>query len=267
MHATWSSMAYRFKDQVLGFAMMGWVSIAFGLVLILASAHPARASWGWIACSVLLHVVYTVALVKANGLAQFSQIYPISRGLAPVLVASLVLLGVGDQLTGRQVASVAVIVVGLMIFASVRAEVSALGSRALPMAIVVSVLIAAYTVVDGLGVRQSGSVLGYTGFLSLGQGVLTVAALQTRGGMRERFARNRALWKWSLAGGLLASGGYATTIWAQQHGTLAVVAALRETSILFATIIGVLVLREGASLRRVLAATVVVSGIVLLHLG
>ncbi len=258
-------MAYRFKDQALGFTMMGWVSVGFGLLLITLSTPPGRDSWMWIASSVAVHVVYTVALVHANGLAQFSQVYPISRGLAPVLVASTVLMGVGDPLTGRQVMSVGVIVAGLMIFASVKADTSALSTKAVPVAIAVSVLIASYTVIDGLGVRVSGSVLGYTGYLSLGQGLLTIVALQIRRGTRAALRDHHDLWTWAIIGGVFASTGYATTIWAQQHGTLAVVAALRETSILFATLIGVLVFREGASLRRVVAAVVVVSGIVLLH--
>jgi drug/metabolite transporter (DMT)-like permease len=267
LHATWSAMAYRFRDQAVGFAMMGWVSVVFGLTLIAVATPPARASWPWIVASILVHVVYTVALVHANGLARFSQVYPISRGLAPVLVASMIPLGIGDRLTPRQLVAVGVIVAGLLIFASVKADAASLRSDAVRVAVVVSALIGTYTIIDGLGVRTSGSALGYAGWLSIGQGLLTVAVLQSRRTLRQRLFEQRGLWKWAVVGGSMASAGYATMIWAQQHGTLAVVAALRETSIVFATIIGVLVFREGAGARRLVAAILVVAGIAMLQLS
>lgn len=267
LHATWSAMAYRFPDQAVGFAMMGWVSVLFGLTLVTLAEPPATASWPWILASILVHVVYTVALVYANGLARFSQVYPISRGLAPVLVASMIPFGIGDALTPRQLIAVTVIVAGLLVFASVKADALSIRAGAVSVAVVVSALIASYTIIDGLGVRRSGSTLGYTGWLSLGQGLLTVVVLQSRRTLRKRLSAHRSLWKWAALGGAMASAGYATIIWAQQHGTLAVVAALRETSILFATAIGVVVFREGAGVRRLVAATLVVAGIAVLQLN
>lgn len=267
MHATWSSMAYRFRDQALGFVMMAWVSLAVGLGLVLLAEPPRRDCWPFVAASVVVHVGYTVALTRANDLAQFTQVYPISRGLAPVLVAGAVVVGVGDGLDLRQGLSVGVIVVGLLVFASVRADRAALGSRAVPVAAGVSVLIATYTVIDGIGVREAGTAVGYMAWLATGQGALTVAVLGSRGDLRRRLRQHPELWTWALVGGVLAVAGYGTTVWAQQHGSLAVVAALRETSIVFATLIGVVVLREGAGARRVVASLVVVAGIVLLHAG
>lgn len=267
LHAIWSAMAYRFRDQAVGFAMMGWVSVLFGSVLVLVADPPDKSSWQWIVASILVHVLYTVALVCANGMSQFSQIYPISRGLAPILVAGAVVLGMGDPLSRQQMLSVGVIVLGLMIFASAKADAASMRSGAVPVAVLVSALIAAYTVIDSVGVRDSGSVLGYSGWLSLGQGVFTVIVLQSRQDLRRRLSEQRSLWKWAMVGGTLASAGYTTMIWAQQHGVMAVVAALRETSILFATIIAVVLFREGAAPRRIAAAAVVVVGIVVLQLS
>ena len=270
MHATWSALAYRFSDQAAGFAMMLWATMPIALVLVVVAPRPGLASVPYLLASVVLHVVYTLGLVRANQVAQFSQLYPISRGLAPVIVAVVVLCGwsgVNEHLSAHQLLAIAVVLLGLLTLASTRVHAQAWKADPILVAIAIAVAIAAYTIVDGAGVRRAGSVLGYFGWLSLGLSVGTGMLLTIPADVRRRIRATPRMWPRATVGACLSSGGYGLVIWAQAHGSVAVVAALRETSVVFATVIGVYVFGEGWGRRRILAALAVVTGLNILHAG
>lgn len=147
----------------------------------------------------MLHVAYTLGLVRANQVAQFSQLYPISRGLAPVLVAAVVLSGwsgVGEDLSARQHLAVAVVLVGLLLLASTRVHARAWQARPVLTTVAIAVAISAYAVVDGAGVRRAGSVLGYFGWLSLGLCLCTAVMLSSRADVRRRSGGSSRPWRW-----------------------------------------------------------------------
>jgi drug/metabolite transporter (DMT)-like permease len=266
LHATWSAIAYRFRDQELGFGMLAWASTGCYAVVLSFVPAPGPASLPYLAASVVLHVVYVLLLIRAYRVAHFSHAYPLSRGLSPVFVAVVALVFLRERLAPLQLMSLVLLLAGLLLLALARLGGESLDRGAIVAAASVSVLIAGYTTVDGVGVRQAGTVLGYVAWLGVLHCLLTALWLTAR--LRSRLsAAPRSLWLLGTAGGMMASLCYGLVVWAQAHGELAVVAALRETSIVFAAAIGVLVFGEAAGPRRIAAASLVVSGIAVLRLA
>jgi drug/metabolite transporter (DMT)-like permease len=196
--------------------------------------------------------------------ADFSQSYPIARGVAPLLVALASLVFAGEHLSARGLCGVVVIVVGIASLALRRDP--AVGARqAFVWALATGAAIATYTVIDGLGVRASNNALRYAVTLfALQSGVwlVGVVARQPRGWWPD--ARRASV---GLAAGVLSMVGYIAVLWAQIRAPLGVVSALRETGVLWAALIGVLIFHEGRLRRIVIPAIVVVAGIALLSMG
>jgi len=266
LHATWSAIAYRFREQALGFACMSAITVLVGAVLVVL--HPVVDSEAipLLVASVLLHVVYTITLMRLNELAEFSALYPLSRGLSPVVVAAVAYAVARDKLTPGELAGFGLVITGLLMIVSAKVSLARANLRGLALALAVGLLIASYTVVDGVGVRASDSVLGFVGYLSVGQGLLTLAfVLGSRSITTSRLWREGP-WLLATAVGALSSASYGLMIWAQTLGPLAVAAALRETSIVFAAVIGVVFLHEKAGARTLSGAGVIVAGIMVMNL-
>jgi drug/metabolite transporter (DMT)-like permease len=214
---------------------------------------------------VLLHVLYNLPLMRSFMLGDFGQVYPLARGTAVAVVAVLATVAVGEPMPAVRLAGVVLVCLGLTALVApggrtVRAELPAVVA-----ALGTGVMIAGYTTVDGVGVRISGSVLGYTGWLFLLQGVaLPALAYARRGRDLARQARPHLLA--GLAGGVLSLAAYGLVLWAQTRAPLAPVAALRETSSLMGAIIAAVVFKESFGPRRVVAAVVVTVGVVLTNL-
>lgn len=271
LHAVWSALAYRFDDQVAGFAVLFWVTFLIATPLVLFTPAPDPASWPFLAGSVMAHIGYTLALIRANALAEFGQVYPISRGLAPVLVTAAAVTGLAgpqDRLTIADIGALTVVVSGLILNATTglgRRRIAGGPTSAVPAAALIAFLIATYTVLDAFGVRRVAEPFSYIAWLAMTQGLFSAAVLTLRPGVTQRLLRPNGLWSLGALGGVLSVTAYSTTIWAQARGSLALVAALRETSIIFATLISVLIFGERAGKRRLIAAGLIVTGIVLLH--
>jgi drug/metabolite transporter (DMT)-like permease len=264
VHALWNAMAKSLHDQFASFALLNlgvaivcWISWPFvGL--------PKSAALVYLLFSVLCHVSYELFLMGAYRRADFSQSYPIARGVAPLLVALASLVFAGEHLSARGLCGVVVIVVGIASLALRRDP--AVGARqAFFWALATGAAIATYTVIDGLGVRASNNALRYavTLFaLQSGAWLVGVVARQPRGWWPD--ARRASV---GLAAGMLSMVGYIAVLWAQIRAPLGVVSALRETGVLWAALIGVLIFHEGRLRRIVIPAIVVVAGIALLSLG
>lgn len=226
---------------------------------------PRGAAWPELGCSVLLHTLYNVLLIETYSDGDFNQVYPVARGTAPPTVAVASAIVVGEGLSVLQTTGVLAVSAGLLVLASGRPHGS---KRALGFAVLTGLVIAAYTVVDGVGVRRSGSVLGYTGWLIGTEGALTALILVR---LRQRSTGGGRMDADAVLRGLLAAGlsvaAYGLVLWAQTHGRLAVVAALRETSVVFAAVIGATVFREDLPTRRILGSAVIAAGAAALALG
>ncbi|WP_119422377.1 EamA family transporter [Desertibaculum subflavum] len=254
-HAGWNALVKTSGDGFLVLVAIRLTGLVFGVVMLAIVPWPAGPSWPWLIAAALIHYVYYILLTNTYRLGDLSQTYPLSRGVAPLLVAALAWIA-GEALSATGIAGVALTAMGIAVLAHAvgRAPVNvtlfALGTGA---------AITGYTTASGIGVRLAEGVLGYSAALEVltGLGVIGYAL----------WDRGPRLWP-QLAGlglkgplaGALSVGGYVVALWAMTVLPLAVVAALRETSVVFGALLGVLLLREPLGTRRVMAAAMVATG-------
>jgi drug/metabolite transporter (DMT)-like permease len=260
-HATWNAIAHGIKDQALAFALIGVGGIAVGIPLVIVAAMPRGDCWPYLLGSVTIHVFYNLLLMQCYRLGEFSQVYPLARGTSPLVVTILAAVFVSEHLAFPQVAGVLVVSAGLAVLVLAGRRP---GRGAFAAAIGTGLTIAAYTTVDGVGVRLSASPVGYIGWLMVLESLcVPMFALARRRDVVLK-QRPRVLLA-GLAAGALSVLAYGLVLWAQTRGALAPIAALRETSVIFGAIIGTLVFREPFGRTRIVATVLVAVGIVLLN--
>jgi drug/metabolite transporter (DMT)-like permease len=262
-HAAWNAIAHGIKDQMLAFALIGVGGIAAAVPLILLAAVPRPGSWPYLLASVAIHVFYVLLLMQCYRLGEFSQVYPLARGVSPLVVTILAAVFVHEHLALPQIAGVLVVSAGLalLVFGGRRP-----GRGAFLAAVGTGLTIAAYTTVDGVGVRLSASPAGYIAWLMLLQSLCVpmFALVRRRDVLLKQPPR---ILLCGLAAGALSVLAYGLVLWAQTRGALAPIAALRETSVIFGAIFGTVAFREPFGRTRVAATVVVAGGILLLNLG
>jgi drug/metabolite transporter (DMT)-like permease len=262
-HATWNAIAHGIRDQTLAFGLIGAGGIIVAIPLVIVVAAPRSDSWPYLLGSVAIHVFYNLLLMRCYRYGEFGQVYPLARGISPLVVTILAAVFVGEHLALPQLAGVAVVSGGLaaLVFAGRRP-----GRAALLAAIGTGLTIAAYTTVDGVGVRLSASPVGYIGWLMLLQSLCVPAFALVR--RRDVLAEQppRILLTGLLAGALSVLA-YGLVLWAQTRGALAPIAALRETSVIFGAIIGTLAFHEPFGRSRIAATVLVAAGILLLSVA
>lgn len=263
LHAAWNAVAHAVTDRLVGFALIGAAATAGGAVLVLVAPSPASASWPYLGASAALHVGYNLLLMRSYELGDFGQAYPLARGTSPWLVAIGAAVFAHETLTPTRVAGVAIVSVGLasLVFAGrlTRDDLPAVSA-----ALLTGVTIAAYTTVDGLGVRHSGSAAGYAGWLFISEGsVMPLLAVCVR--RRKLWLQARPHMVVGLAGGVASIAAYGLVLWAQTRGALAPIAALRETSVIIGAIIGAAVFHERFGRWRIVATVLVAGGIVIMN--
>jgi drug/metabolite transporter (DMT)-like permease len=265
LHAVWNALAHAIDDQLVGFALIGAGVSVGGAVLVLASSVPDPASWPYLAGSVVLHIAYNLLLMRSYRLGEFGQVYPIARGTSPLLVALGAAVFLGEDLSPVRLAGVLVVSLGLGTLVFVGGVPTRAARPAIAAAVLTGVVIAAYTTLDGAGVRSAGSVAGYTGWLFLLQGpVLPVAAVVVRRGELWRQVRPHLVL--GLTGGALSLAAYGLVLWAQTRGALAPIAALRESSVIVGAVIGAVLFGERFGRWRIAATVLVAAGVVLITL-
>ncbi|MFE7119952.1 EamA family transporter [Streptomyces sp. NPDC057654] len=264
-HASWNAIAHGIKDQLLAFTLVGGGGAVIGAVLACFTPLPASGAWPYLLGSAVLHVVYQALLMRSFSLGDFGQMYPIARGTAPLVVTVLAAVFVGELPDGWQMTGVVVASAGLVGVALWGIRGSRPHWAAIVAAVATGLSIASYTVVDGVGVRASGTPLGYIAWLMILEGIAIPAyALASR--RRELGAQLRPYAVRGLAGGLLSVFAYGLVLWAQTRAELAPIAALRESSIIVGAAIGALFFKERFGAPRIAAAGLMVVGIgLMLH--
>jgi len=260
-HAAWNAIAHGIKDQTLAFALIGVGGIAVGIPLVIVAAMPRGDCWPYLLGSVAIHVFYNLLLMQCYRLGEFSQVYPLARGTSPLVVSILAAIFIHEHLSPPQIAGVLVVSAGLatLVLAGRRP-----GRAAFLAAVGTGLTIAAYTTVDGVGVRLSGSPVGYIGWLMVLESLCVpmFAVIRRRDVLLKQPKRILLA---GLAAGALSVLAYGLVLWAQTRGALAPIAALRETSVIFGAIIGTLVFREPFGRTRIAATVLVAAGIILLN--
>lgn len=261
-HALWNAMVKASSDRLLTLAAIRAVGLVFGCSLIFFVPMPAPTSWPFLIAAIFVHYAYYALMLYGYRVGDLSQVYPIARGVAPLLVAALAASLVGEHLTVGQLAAVLLTSTGIVVLAFSRGSPR---KGAVPIALATGATIAGYTFLNGLGVRHGGTVLGYLAWLEIGTGagVLLVTVLRRRAEMLV-FGRSQGLR--GIAAGFLSVGGYLAGLWAMTLLPMAPVTAIRETSVVFGAIIGVVVFRERLGLQRIAAACLVAAGIMALTL-
>lgn len=259
MHASWNAIVKNAGDRALTLAAVAAMHTVGGLFLIAISEPPSAASWPLLLASTIIHYAYYLLLFQAYRLGDLSQVYPISRGLAPALVALGAYVMVGETLDPLGWSALAAICLGIGLISFQRGAAHA-DRKAVGFAILLGLSIAAYSVADGVGVRTSQSPTGYMGWLFFLEAPVVLAVFG-----RRLVQRQKSSWKAfsiGLVGGSLSVLAYGIVLYAKTIAPIAAVSAVRESSVIIAALIGVLLFGERPWLGRVLAAVVVAGGVV-----
>lgn len=237
-----------------------------GVPFLIWFGWPNWESFPWLVASTVLHLGYYFALTGAYRLADMGQVYPVARGSAPLLTGLFSVLLLGEPLSWLGGLGIAFLGLGIftmtMRFAS---DAAHMDRRALLFALLTAITICGYTLTDGAGARVSGNPHAYTAALFVMDGAcLTLVALWMRG-----FSGLKPLLGFALpglAGGAMSCGAYGIAIWAMTVAPIPLVAAVRETSVLFGAAIAVIFLKEPLRANRVLAAVLIVEGLTMIRL-
>jgi drug/metabolite transporter (DMT)-like permease len=266
IHAVWNA-AIKGSDDKLRFMtglVLGHVPFALGALLFVPL--PNLASWPYVVAGAVLHFGYQLFLQRSYRHGDLTHVYPLARGSAPLLTAAISVLWLGEQLNEFAWAGILVIAIGLISLVFVRRADGLWDRQSATMALATGAFIAAYSIVDGLGARVAETAIGFYAMLALlNAGLMTAYIGWRQPGMMTALFRapvHRPL----LAGGASFTA-FALVIWAFTQAPIALVAALRETSVIFALLIGVVVLKERLNLLKVFATAVTTSGVLLTRLS
>jgi len=268
-HAAWNASIKGTLDPL---ATTVLIALGAGLVAlpgIAWSGLPAQASWPWLIASVIIHIFYFAGLIESYRTGDLGQVYPIARGAAPLMTATLATIFVGERLGVAGWGGIVLLAAGVLLL-SLRGgrDLTRLDRRAVGFALFTALSICSYSVVDGIGVRAAGQgrAAAYTLVLFVAIAPTVIGYALWRRGVAVLPAM-RPYWKIGLGGGALAVISYSIALWAMTMAPIAIVAALRETSVLFGALIAVVFLAEPLRAARIGAAIMIVCGLVLLRMA
>ena len=262
LHAGWNTLIKISGDRV---AVMAFVTLSGCIISLLFLPFvdtPNPESWPLLALTIILHTGYHFFLPIAYDHGDLGQVYPIARGSAPILVTVGAFVFAGENLEPIAVMGVICLSVGVMTLTFEKNSGITKNPKAILFALATGVCIASYTIVDGLGVRQAGSIMGFAIWLTIGDGLLTFfLALIWKGRAIWQVARSNL--PIGLAGGAMQVGAYWIIVWALALAPMGMVSALRETSVLFVALISTFILKEGFGVWRFISAGLVSFGLML----
>lgn len=266
-HASWNALI---KIKLDPFATTAIITVACGVIALPTlpfTGLPPLESWPWVVASVILHLGYYIGLTEAYRTGDMSQVYPIARGSAPLMTALVSTTFIGEHLSVLGWVGILALVSGVFLLSAKGGrDLARIDRRAVGFALFTAVMICGYSITDGMGARAAGSPHSYSAALFVADGAcMLVFAL-----MRRRMSiviDARSYWKIGLLGGALSVMAYWIAIWAMTVEPIAIVAALRETSVLFGALIAVFILKEPLRAPRIIAAIMIVCGLALIRLS
>ncbi|MCB1398250.1 MAG: EamA family transporter [Rhodobacteraceae bacterium] len=264
LHAGWNALIKMGADKLGGMVMLSVAHGVLALPLALISPWPSAETWPWLIGSGLIHFAYQVFLMLAYQHGDLSRVYPIARGTAPMLVLIVSMLALSDAITAPEVAGILVLGGGIALMAR-GVLTNGESRRMLPYAFGAALATAGYTLTDGLGARASGEPVAYVGWLMIASALFYAPAAVALKGRAVLRASPRA-WGLGMIAAAASFGAYAIAVWAMTRAPIALVGALRETSILFAVLIGWVFFRERLDRGKLIAAALIVAGVMLTRL-
>lgn len=265
LHAGWNALVKSGVDKALDTALLNLLGALLAVPILALTGWPAVAAWPWLAASAALHLAYYALLVSAYRHGELGITYPLMRGAAPLLVALGSGAVFGEHLSAGGWAGVLGVSCGVLLLGLSRGQAGA--GRGVTLALANAVVIAGYTVVDAQGARASGNAAAYVGSLFLLNALPFGLLVLARRGRATAWTHARARSHLALVGAAASFGSYAIALWAMTRAPVATVAALRETSVLFAALLGTWLLKEAFTPRRGLGTATIVAGVMALRLG
>jgi drug/metabolite transporter (DMT)-like permease len=264
LHASWNALIKWEPDKLAASAAIAVGAGIVALPLALLSPLPLAPSWPWIAFSAVIHVFYFALVAHALRHADLGVVYPLTRGSAPAFTAVIAALWLGEFLALSGWLAVGAIAAGVVTLSADALLRGGLTPRAAVLAFTNAAIVVAYTLVDGVGARLAGNALSYVSWMLAGTAALIVpiALIFYREQVREK---ERGFWVRTLIGGALSIASYGIALWAMTKAPIGLVAALRETSVLFAAILGAMIFGERFGPKRWAALILIVIGIGLLR--
>ncbi len=265
LHALWNALIKVGTSRIGGMVILSIAEVPIGLAVVLFRPPMDAAAVPWVVAAGCTHFAYKFFLTYAYDRGDLSRVYPIARGAAPMLVALAGAFMLPDAVRASQYVAIAVLGSGILLMARgvfTRAEED---RRLLPFALGSACATATYTMIDGLGARISGDAVAYVAWVFVADGVIfTTGILALRG--LSVLPRDARAWGLGTAASAASYGAYAVSVWAMTVAPIALVAAVRETSILFAVLIGWLAFGERMSGDKALAAALIIAGVMLTRL-
>jgi drug/metabolite transporter (DMT)-like permease len=264
-HAGWNALLKLNLEPVASTALVATASGLVAIPFVVATGLPNAEAWPYLVASVVIHVGYYLALAEAYRFGDLGQVYPIARGSAPLLTAALATLWLNESPGSFGWAGIVILAAGILLLALRGGRATRpFDGRSVGFALLTSLTITAYTLVDGTGARLAGTSSAYTAWLFLLSGAMMTVYGFVRVGP-SLVSDFKLHWRLALTSAVLSTGAYAIAIWAMTVAPIALVAALRETSVLFGALFATLLLREPWLLARFAAAGMVLAGALLLR--
>jgi drug/metabolite transporter (DMT)-like permease len=265
-HAGWNALIKVGLDPLSTTTLIAVGAAVVGLICLPFAGMPAAAAWPWLMVSAVIHVFYFAALIESYRTGDLGQVYPIARGTAPLMTAGASAVFVGEHLSLASWSGIAALAAGvLLLSARGGRDLANIDRRAVGFALLTALTICSYSVVDGIGARASLNPQSYVLWLLIGNAALLAPYALWRDG-RDVIPAMQRFWLRGLAGGALTTLSYGIALWAMTLAPIAIVASLRETSVLFGAVIAVVVLKEPLRAARIAAALLIVAGLVVIRL-
>lgn len=265
-HAGWNALIKVGLDPLSTTTLIAIGSAVVAIPFLPFVGLPLAAAWPWLIASTIIHLLYFAALIEAYRTGDLGQVYPIARGSAPLMTAGATTFIVGEKLSLLGWAGIVVLVAGVFLLSARGGrDLVRIDRRAVGFALLTALTICTYSVVDGIGARLAGDPTSYSLCLFIGNAIVLVPYGLYRDG-RDVIPAMQIYWRRGLLGGALQTLSYGTVLWAMTLAPIAIVATLRETSVLFGAVIAVVLLKEPLRAMRIVAALLILCGLVLIRM-
>lgn len=266
LHASWNFLVKQADDKLLSMSAVVMGHLPFALAALLVVPMPGVDAWPYLLASTVFHTGYQWFLLNAYRFGDLSQVYPLARGVAPLLVTLISVLILGVVLSGTELTAIVMIGLGIISLVMVRVANTGIDFKSISLALITGCFISGYSITDGLGARVAGTAVGYYALGSIVNAAVWFAyiRLKSPGLMTKLLSRHASL---SLLGGGASFTAYSLVVWAFTVAPIALVTAVRETSIIFAMLLGTVLLKERLGWQKVFAVVLTVLGVLVLRIS